>query len=901
MSMNRTSRTASSATGASADDVRVADILESAIARRLSGEDVSDDQILSDHPEIAALLRRRLRILRRVEDARSTADHLEHRVEAAEPIPSDAIPGYRIIEEIHRGAQGVVFRAVQLSTHRDVAVKVLRDGPFAGPFDRMRFEREVRILAQLQHPHIVAIHDSGTAAGRTFLVMDLIAGERFDSYCDRIRADGARSSRDALLRLFAEICYAVHAAHLRGVIHRDLKPGNILVTAGQPRILDFGLAKLASETIGGGESAPTSTGQFVGSLPWSSPEQADGRSGDIDIRSDVYSLGVMLHQLLTGRFPYPVTGPIRHVIENIVSIEPPPPSRATAWAGRDLDAIVAHGLAKSRERRYQSAGALAEDIRRYLDGRPILARRDSTGYVLMKALRRHRFAAAVVTTFVLLVSGSSVALLLLYGQAERQAEAARRERDRSQQAESRAEQETRRALNANDFLRQMLTSIDPESAQRSLRVVDLLDKAGPEIDTVFADSSETRASLHDTIGRAYGSLALPEKAEPHLRAAVEIRRTTLGPDHRETLRSMHTLAESMLSNRPIGDVNQLARETLAARRLALGNDDPDTLQSINFLANVCRLGVSADEADSLQQEALAARTRVLGPDHRDTLISLSRLAWLRKGQRKNDDAERLFRDVLERQRRALGPSDRDTLDTANLFGLVLRDLGRRDEAEAIFRDHLQRRRDTLGEDHPTTAMAYNNLAVVMHDAGRLSEAESLHRAALDIRRSFPPDFPETLFSLNHLAMLLIDLNRLDEADAIAHEAVERGRRLPPAASLGLHMAGALTALGSVRLEQGLPGDAEPLLREAWKIHGSLGNPDRRIVIVESALGAALTELDKYEEAEPLVVESVTFTLADPSTGVVRRERTIRRAATLYEKWKKPDQAAKYRELLAARD
>jgi WD40 repeat protein/serine/threonine protein kinase len=363
----------------------------------------------------------------------------------------DSVPGYDLAEEIHRGGQGVVYQARQRTTGRTVAVKIMREGPFGGPRDHARFEREVQVLAQLSHPNIVGVLDSGTAAGSAYFVMDFVDGVPFDQYVIQrmdlpatpsLRRGKGGATVAETLRLFVKVCDAVHAAHLNGVVHRDLKPNNVLVdAAGEPHILDFGLAKLDAPARDGGEDiAATTAGQFVGSLPWASPEQAAGDSAQIDVRTDVYSLGIMLYQTLTGRFPYQVTGMFHDVLQRIMHADPILPSRLSARPGAvgrllplpflttlfrgshpssmddELETIVLKCLSKDRERRYQTAGELARDVRHYLADEPIEAKRDSGWYVLRKTLRRHRRSAVIAAAFGVLVFGATIALTILYAQ-----------------------------------------------------------------------------------------------------------------------------------------------------------------------------------------------------------------------------------------------------------------------------------------------------------------------------------------------------------------------------------------------------------------------------------------------------------------------------------------------------
>lgn len=372
--------------------------------------------------------------------------------------PGALIEGYEIIAEHHRGGQGVVYRAIQLATRREVALKVLYHSPGGGRANRIRFEREVQVLAQLHHPHIVTIHDSATVGDCFWYAMDFVDGtpldlavaqrdpwvsagalalgqaaarqRRVDANSVELAVPGIEggpprdraSSRDNIretLRLFVKICSAMHAAHVRGVIHRDIKPANILVQRdGEPKVVDFGLATFdgSADVTHMLDVSMTRTGQFVGSLPWSSPEQADGQP--VDTRSDVYSLGVLLFQMLTGMFPYAVTGTMAQTLQNIREREPLVPSALRRGISDELDTIVRRCLAKERERRYQTAGELGADVARYLAGEPIEAKRDSTMYVLRKTLTRYRGRLAVVAALLLVMLAGGITSAWLWRRAE---------------------------------------------------------------------------------------------------------------------------------------------------------------------------------------------------------------------------------------------------------------------------------------------------------------------------------------------------------------------------------------------------------------------------------------------------------------------------------------------------
>jgi serine/threonine protein kinase len=346
-------------------------------------------------------------------------------VPVAPPESTIAIEGYEVLHELHRGGQGVVYKAYQKSMKRKVAIKVLLHGKYSSVSARRRFEREIELVASLKHPNIIAVYDSGiTSDNRPYCVMDYIEGQPLDKYIRR-----SQLPLEDTLQLFGKICDAVTYAHQRGVIHRDLKPANILVdAAGSPRVLDFGLAK---HLAGPADRVVSVTGQIVGTLPYMSPEQAEGSSGEVDTRSDVYSLGVILYELLTGRYPYPVVGQMADVLKHIV--ETPAATPSSQWSpdtgvsgskskrfrsGKcpiddEIQTIVLQCLAKERERRYESAGGLLRDIERYLADQPIEAKRDSTWYVLRKLMRRHAWGTiALGCVLVTMLSFGSISFVL---------------------------------------------------------------------------------------------------------------------------------------------------------------------------------------------------------------------------------------------------------------------------------------------------------------------------------------------------------------------------------------------------------------------------------------------------------------------------------------------------------
>ncbi len=652
--------------------------------------------------------------------ARQAADAISTALGADRPVCCNIL-GYQILREIHRGGQGVVYQAVQKATGQNVALKVMREGPFARPQDRARFEREVQILGQLNHPHIVTIHDSGTAEGHFYLVMNYIAGEPLDVYIA-----SRRLSVKETLSLFVKICDAVNAAHLIGVTHRDCKPSNVRIDAdGNPHILDFGLAKMAADAGGDDQqaNAMTLTGQFIGSLPWASPEQALGDPARIDIRTDVYSLGVMLYQMLTGKFPYVVTGNASEVLNNIIHTNPNKPGAIRPQINNEVETIILKCIHKERERRYQTAGELSRDLQHYLEGRPIEAKRDSSWYVLRKTMRRHQVATGVIFTFLLLITASATTLLVMYRSVVSS-------RDQAVDAERAGQEQLAKTQSARDesqavtkFLSNMLASVQPSIAQgREVSVRDILDEAGTTVEKDFGDKPLVQAAIRATIGKTYMGLGLYGQAESHLRAAYDIHTQKLGDEHTDTFQSRDVLRE-LLWNQG----NYAAAEKL-----------------VNF--------------------SLEIRRRLLGEEHIETLRLRNHLSIGYHAQGDYAAAEKLRRDTLAISRRVLGDNHRFTLVCMNNLGFALYEQGNYTEAEVLLRQTLEIRQKNPGENHPQTVRTIVNLARVLGEQGKYAEAEMLHRKAVEISRRVNKDeHPDTLGLMNDLANVLAVQGKLDEA------------------------------------------------------------------------------------------------------------------------------------------
>lgn len=709
--------------------------------------------------------------------------------------PANTFPGYELVREIHRGGQGVVYLAIQKATKRKVAVKVMHQGPFAGEKDRQRFEREVEILAQLNHANIVSVIDSGSTApvadaavqggsrGSFYCVMEYISGSPLDVWVKE-----RRPPIDEVLRVFVQICDAVNAAHLKGIIHRDLKPANIRVDhEGSPHVLDFGLARVGLGSTTGGDTPElmTMTGQFIGSLPWASPEQAEGAPEKLDLRTDVYSLGVMLYQMLTDRFPYQVVGMMRDVLDNILRAEPARPSTVRRQINNEVETIVLKCLSKERERRYQNAGDLGRDLARYLSGEPIEAKRDSGWYLLTKAARRHKAAFSVAATFLVLLAAFAVAMGVMYRQSERlraKAEAARADAVGAAEAESaqrrRAESEAAKSDATRRFLESILGAVDPARARgREVRVAEVLADAAGRVESELSEQPDVAAAIRHTIGSTYLGLGMAAEAEPFLQAAYDQRAESLGPDASETLSTLSSLAHALglqrryeqsreryaalieaLDRSAPGDPRRwIARHDFAvllrnsgraqdARRqidaavagFREPGSRPEDLGRALITQADLMLGygspAAAAEAAPIAEEGVAALADRLGVDHPHTAMMRIFLARMRHFQGRDPEAEILFGDGIGTLSRVLPAAHPDRLKAESWWAEHLHRVGRLTEAEAIYRDIVARWTASVGPEHLETAWARANLGSNLNRQGKWDEAEPELMFALGIHR-----------------------------------------------------------------------------------------------------------------------------------------------------------------------
>jgi len=608
----------------------------------------------------------------------------------ARSIPA-AIGRYRVVRLLGEGGMGAVYEAEQDQPRRVVALKVIRPG-FATDEMLRRFQHESQALGRLQHPGIAQIHEAGSAdtgfGSQPYFVMELIRGQPFDQYA----AARHLTVRDRL-ELMAKVCDAVEHAHQRGVIHRDLKPTNILVdSTGQPKILDFGVARL---TDGDAQlTRQTYLGQLVGSLAYMSPEQVLGDPLALDTRSDVYALGVILYEALAGKLPYDLARkPLPEAGRAIREEEPPHLGAIDRSYRGDIETIAAKALEKDKARRYGSAAELGGDIRRYLADEPIMARPPSAGYQLQKFARRHKaLVAGAAIVFLVVVAGVVVSA---------------RETLRARTAEATAEAVS--DFLQNDLLAQASTANQSGPAAKPdphLEVRSVLDRAAARIGGKFGRQPEVEAAIRDTIGQTYIDLGLYPEAQTQFARALDLYRRALGAETPKTLRTASHLGSSSLLQGKFAEADALLRQTLETQRRVLGPEHPEVLASLSSLANSCWEQGKYAQAEALQSQALEIKRRVLGPEHPDTLMSLNAMAIVYWAQGKYAQAEAASRQALEVSRRILGPEHLDTLIYMASLGNIYAWQGKYAQAETLLTQTLNIERRILVLNIPTPSTRF---------------------------------------------------------------------------------------------------------------------------------------------------------------------------------------------------
>ena len=803
--------------------------------------------------------------------------------------PGAKVGRYKLLQLIGEGGFGSVFMAEQTEpVHRRVALKIIKAGMDTKQVIA-RFEAERQALALMDHPNIARVLDAGaTDSARPFFVMELVRGDPMTRYCDREELSVRRR-----LELFNDVCNAVQHAHQKGIIHRDLKPSNVLVTVSDgeplPKVIDFGIAKATFGRLTN-QTLFTEMHQLIGTPEYMSPEQAEASGVDIDTRSDIYSLGVMLYELLVGGTPLEGeklrSTPFTEIQRLIREGEPqrpslrlgtmiaaqsrdtrfwtPPrinhgafassaveiarrrrsePALLTRSLRGDLDWIVMKCLEKDRSRRYATASALADDVGRYLGDQPVLATPPSRSYKLRKFARRNKSilvgVAAVFLMMVLGTIGSTVGYL-------KATEAEKLALEKSEES-SRA---AAKAAAVSNFLQEMLSSVDPTKLGKEVTIRQALDDAAAKVESgSLKEQPALEADLRSAMGTTYLALGHYPEAEEHLRHTLELRRNLSGDD---------------------------ATADLAAD---LGN-----------LADVANAQGHYREQEAFIRECLAIQRRVHTGDHRDVAGAEQGLAAALRVQGKLGEAEPHYRAALDMRRRLFGPVHEDVGQSLNSLALLAQNLRNYVGAERLFREALDIRRKTLGDAHPVVADALNNLANLIHTQARHKEAEPLLREALEMRiKVLGPEHPAVAQSMNNLASVL-----LDQKDPVSAEPLYRGawdvwRKTLPADHPNIPIAG--NGLASTLLIRMAFSEAEPILREILIITESRKPVDEYLRLgILSNLGESLTGQGRFDEAEKILLETYGE-LTDKYPKTLRRKETGARLLWLYKQWNRPDDAA----------
>jgi serine/threonine protein kinase/DNA-binding SARP family transcriptional activator len=690
----------------------------------------------------------------------------------------DVIGPYTLRQQIGEGGFGTVWMAEQsVPISRMVALKVIKAGMDTKQV-LARFEAERQALAMMDHPNIAKVLDAGaTPTGRPWFAMELVKGIPITQFCDE-QGLGTKER----LELFGDVCAAVNHAHQKGIIHRDLKPSNVMVTLhgdkAVVKVIDFGIAKATQGKLTD-KTLFTRYEQFIGTPVYMSPEQASLSGLDIDTRSDIYALGVLLYELLTGKPPFDGKSLISAGYEEMRRIireeEPPKPSsRLSTMASEertkfararrieesklnrlvapDLDWIVMKAIEKDRARRYETANAFAQDIGRFLADEPVSASPPSTGYRFRKfALRNKgtlRVAAIIVLLLVAATAVSTWKAVRATRAEKRTAETLEEvaaERDAKEKALGEAE-----AVTA--FLTETFQSPDPARDGRTITVAETLGKAAEKLNSELADQPVRRAKLQATLGGTFFSLGLYQEAVPLEEKAYRSYLDSLGPEHPETLGTMTNLARSYRFSGRRDEALELQERALSLKRRVLPPNHPYLAIAMNNMANLYLRAGRRDEARKLYEEVLPLSRQALGPEHPVTLDIMSDMANALDADGRKDEALKLRDEVLPLCRKVLGPEHPDTLKAMSDLANSYHDAGRMDEFLEMLKEVQALSLKVLGPEHPDTLNAMAELADSYDDTGRRDEALKLLEEVVALHRKvLGPEHPTTLMAMNSLA------------------------------------------------------------------------------------------------------------------------------------------------------
>jgi serine/threonine protein kinase/Tfp pilus assembly protein PilF len=794
-------------------------------------------------------------------------------------ISTGQIGPYRLLGILGEGGFSIVYLAEQEKpVKRRVALKVIKPGMDTKQVIA-RFEAEFQALALLDHPNMAPVFDAGTTdAGLPYFIMENIKGEPITEHCDK-----QKLSIEERLGLFLQVCEAVQYAHQRGIIHRDIKPSNILISIqgekATPRIIDFGVAKAISQPLTE-RTLYTEQGQFVGTPEYMSPEQAEMGAQDIDIRTDVYSLGVLLYELLAGTLPFGSEklreGGIDHLRKIIREQEPKRPStrlismgdeaekiaenrntdiiNLTRRLNKELEWIPLKAIRKDRTRRYRSASELADDIHNYLQDAPLIAGPESTAYRLKKFVNRnYALVTGIAAILVILIAGVVVSTVF----AVRAAQARRQEQDARQAAEREAK--TSQAV-SNFLCEDLLAFVDPSTMLgQEVTVITILNAASEKLENRFKDEPLAEATIRHTLGTTYRNIGNYSQAEKHLDRAYEIRLEKFGQENTETLDTMEALARVYWRQGRYDKAEEFFDKTVEVRKNILGLNNKDTLISMNGLAVLYFSQGRYQEARTLYEDMLKTSRKILGEEDVTTILFRGNLATVYRFQGLYDLAEDMYIKAIEQAKRVFGPTHPDTLYSINGLGILYLEENRYTEAEETLWEAYQYELDVLGQEHQDTLSSMNGLGMVYIALEHFDDANDILSLAWETgRATLGEDNPTTLSSMNNIALLYSETGHYGEAESLFLSTLE-GRQY--------------------------------LLGQE--------HPDTLDTMYNLAILYKKTDPDRYNEAEELLIETI-----DGRSKVLGKQHpktleSIRALIGLYIIRGKPEQAQQWKKKLSS--
>lgn len=790
-----------------------------------------------------------------------------------EPAMPERIGKYRIVRLIGEGGMGAVFEAEQDHPRRSVAIKVVRPGLVSESM-RRRFAHEARVLGLLRHAGIAQIHDAGTnepapgagaAGGQPYFVMELVHGPTLLKYA----AEGGLSTR-AKLELMADVADAVHHAHTKGVVHRDLKPGNILVEEiggrAQPKILDFGVARATDSDVRA-TTLHTDVGQLVGTLAYMSPEQASGDTDQIDTRSDVYSLGVVLYELLAARLPYELDRKKVHEAARIIREDEPSRLSSIDRGFRgDIETIVAKATDKDKERRYQSAADFAADIRRYINDEPILARPANAMYQWRKFAKRNRaLVGGLAATLIALAAGMAATAYWL-GEALSQRDVAERAESQSaerlsllEKAHAKTVSESEKAKAITRFFQETIQAAGPRVAQgRSISVRELLDECADRVVAELRDQPEIQAAVQRSIGVTYLDLGSADKGQQFLDASLDTRMERLGEDDAETLETMGDLANACQQLNRFDDAESLYRRAFDGCKRRLGEGDSRTLNVQCGYGQLIHDRGRWKDAQILLEDALMRCRETLGEKDPCTLLAMNNLGLVYKDQGRFDLAEPLFLQTAEIGKELKGERHPETINAIQTLADLRSLQGRYQEARDLYESVLALNIQVLGPDHPTTVTTRQNIASVLAQLGKIDDALEMSRLAMedDVRLLGDKNIA-TLAAMHTYCMMLQEANKLPEAEALARRMLSAGQSLlgPEHPNTSYYM----NCLARVIAMQGRWVEAVKLYRETLDLQKRvLGAEHYQTTVTINNLAQLLQQDGYVDEAAQLLSDLVAL-------------------------------------------